>query len=122
MVARGHGGAVSCWAQGSGDCRFGMLNSAQHPFTGPTARLSDAKINSLTYSRIRLSGTNFVTGNQYWRGKDDRAGGCTYFHRRNANGACNCASLAVSMSPLRCGRISGGHQGVGDWPNPSGGL
>ena len=123
MVARGHGGSPTCWGSaGSGDCRATMLNSNQHHFTGVTARLSDAKINSLTYSRIRFSGTNFVTGTQYWRGKDDSAGGCTYRHRRTAAGLCNCASLNLNMSPLRCGRTHGGHQGVGDWPNPSGGL
>ena len=121
MVGRGIGGRAACWLN-RGDCNP-QYSAAAYPWnTGPTWKTSDTRINQMTYSTIRFQGTGAVTGNQFWHGKDSSAGGCTYRHRTNSAGACNCASLSPDMSSPRCGRVSGGHQGVGDWPNPSGGL
>jgi len=120
MVGRGKGGAGTCW-QNNVDCSPAGLGPGQDPYEGVTAKLSDGKINSISYSRIRFSGHNMVQGNQYWIGKDDRASpgfpGCTYRHRSRADGRCNCASLRVDMTAMRCGRPYPNHRGVGDWPN-----
>ena len=37
-----------------------------------TARMSNAWVNGITYTRIRMSGTGAAKGNQYWTGKGAR--------------------------------------------------
>lgn len=117
MVGRGKGAQWTCWPN-SGTCNTQHLGASQNWRSGPTAKLSDNQINSFQYHLIRMSGLNLVQGNQYWLGKS--SGGCTYRHRSDANGACNCASLSPTMSNRRCGRAHYTHEGVGDWPNDGG--
>ena len=110
MVGRGNGNSRSCWMS-NGDCSVGALSASYNFRSGPTARLSNAKINSLTYQRILMMGLSSWIGfgndsngrgaHHFWLGKD--AGGCTYTHMRVATGRCNCASRSVSMSSPRCG-------------------
>ena len=123
MVGRGKGGAGTCW-QNNVDCSPAGLGPGQDPYEGVTAKLSDGKINSISYTRIRMSGSTMIQGNQYWHGKDDDSNpgfpGCTYRHRSNADNRCNCASLQVNMAGMRCGRAHSSHRGVGDWPNGGG--
>ena len=118
LVGRGRGTSRSCWLTSS-DCQISALAAGNAWNTGPTTRLSDGKINSLTYTRILWMGTGPATsngGNNYWYGKDKRGGGCSYRHNRPSSGHCNCA-MDTPNGSRRCGRTYPSHRGVGDWPN-----
>ena len=118
MIARGRGGQLSCWR--GQDCNLANSGERQNPINGSTWKWSDSVINSMMYTRFRYSGHRVVMGNQYWRGKNNPGGGCTYLHNTLANGHCNCASLTVNMVNQRCGNRHNNHRGVGDWPNDGG--
>ena len=120
MFGRGKGAAGKCWKT-DGDCNVGHLaNDKLAWHNGGTAKMSNEWVNGITFSRIRMSGTNGVKANWYWLGKN--AGGCTYVHTRVSNGHCNCASPNVGMGSKRCGSTHGNHRGVGDWPSSGGCL
>jgi hypothetical protein len=121
MVGRGKGNSLACW-RSSSDCDVRYSGAGQHQYTGNTFRMSDGWINGMTYTSIRFQGTNLVQGNQYWAGKDASSNACRYAHWTTARGNCNCASLSPSMAGRRCGVSHSSHKGVGDWPNPNGGL
>jgi hypothetical protein len=116
LVGRGRGSSRSCW-QTSSDCNLNNL-AVTNWNTGGTCRLSDNKINSLSYDRILFMGTGSATRNggfNYWLGKD--AGGCSYRHMETASSHCNCASNNVDMSSRHCGSNYWTHKGAGDWPS-----
>jgi len=116
MFARGKGNQRSCWHT-NGDCNYLHLGNEKLAWdSGSTAKMSDGWVNSMSYTRIRMSGSGVVKASQYWVGKNE-GGGCTYAHGNDANGPCNCASLNVNMGSKRCGRSHSSHDGVGDWPN-----
>ena len=78
-MGRARGGQRSCWTN-SADCNVQLLHNpgdGSVPQNRPTARWSDAAINSLRYSLIRWQGTGQIMENVFWRGKNAAGGGCT---------------------------------------------